>query len=77
MKVTVFSTTSCPSCAMVKKYLSKKSIRYSEVNIETNPSAAKTAQRLSGALTVPVTLVEDAGKQSVIIGFNPAKLASI
>lgn len=77
MTVTIFSTTSCPSCAMVKKFLSKNNVQYSEVNIETNPEAAKTAQRLSGALTVPVTLIEDAGKQSVIIGFNPSKLATI
>lgn len=77
MKVTVFSTTSCPSCSMVKKYLSKKGVQYSEINVQEHPEAAKTAQKLSGALTVPITLVEDNGKQSVIIGFNAAKLGAL
>ena len=77
MKVTVFSTSTCPSCAMVKKYLSKKGVQFSEINITNNPSAAKTAQKLSGALTVPITLVEEKNSQSVIIGFNISKLASI
>lgn len=77
MKVTIFSTTSCPSCAMVKKFLSKKSVQFSEINIQDNPAAAKMAQKLSGVLTVPITLVEKNGVQSIIIGFNPSKLASI
>lgn len=78
MKVTVFSTTRCAYCSMVKKFLSTKGIQYQEVNIEEDPQAAQKAQKLSGALTVPITLVEqENGKQSVIVGYNPMKLATI
>lgn len=75
MKVTIFSTTNCPSCAMVKKFLSNKGVQYSEINVEENPSKRQEAFKLSGALTVPVTLIERDKSQEVVVGFNLSKLA--
>jgi glutaredoxin len=61
---------------MVKKYLGAKGISYDEVNLDQNPERQAEALSLSGALTVPVTVVtQDDDSQNVIVGYNLAKLA--
>ena len=49
---------------------------YDEVNLDNEPARQKEALELSGALTVPVTVVtkEDDSKE-VVVGYNLAKLA--
>jgi len=61
---------------MVKKYLGAKGMNYEEVNLDEHPQRQAEALELSGALTVPVTVVtkQDESKE-VIIGYNLAKLA--
>jgi glutaredoxin 3 len=75
-KVTIFTTNTCGYCQMVKKYLAAKGIGYDEVNLDTNPHRQAEALQLSGALTVPVTVVtKHDDSQEVIIGYNLARLA--
>jgi glutaredoxin len=61
---------------MVKKFLGAKGFTYDEVNLDQNPERQAEALAISGALTVPVTVVtrEDDSKQ-VVVGYNLAKLA--
>jgi len=76
-KITVFTTNTCAYCSMVKKWLDSKNIAYNTVNLDDNPDRQKEIYEKSGALTVPVTLVEDEnGKEDVVIGFNLPRLAS-
>jgi glutaredoxin len=74
--ITIFTTTTCAYCPMVKKYLGAKGFTYDEVNLDQNPERQAEALAISGALTVPVTVVtrEDDSKQ-VVVGYNLAKLA--
>lgn len=74
--ITIFTTNTCAYCVMVKRWLSSKGLSYEEVNLDTNPERQAEALELSGALTVPVTVVakEDDTKE-VIVGYNLAKLA--
>lgn len=74
--ITIFTTNTCAYCVMVKRWLQSKDITYEEVNLDANPERQKEAFELSGALTVPVTVVtkEDDTKE-VIVGYNLAKLA--
>ena len=74
--VTIFTTTTCSSCSMVKRWLNAKGIGYNEVNIDQEPARQAEAIELSGAMTVPVTVVtkEDNSRQ-VVVGYNLAKLA--
>jgi len=61
---------------MVKKWLGAKGFEYQEVNLDTSPERQKEAFEISGALTVPVTVVTKTDdSQEVIIGYNLAKLA--
>ena len=75
-KVTVFTTNSCAYCAMVKKWLDGKGVNYDIVNLDDQPEKQAEVYAKSGALTVPVTLVEqEDGSEDVVIGFNLSKLA--
>jgi glutaredoxin 3 len=74
--ITIFTTNTCAYCVMVKRWLDAKGHSYEVVNLDTNPERQAEALALSGALTVPVTVVtkHDDSKE-VVVGFNLAKLA--
>ena len=61
---------------MVKKYLGAKGMTYEEVNLDEHPKRQAEAMELSGAMTVPVTVVtkQDESRE-VIVGYNLARLA--
>jgi len=74
--ITIFTTTTCAYCPMVKKYLGAKGFDYDEVNLDQNPERQAEALALSGAMTVPVTVVtKHDNSREVIVGYNLAKLA--
>lgn len=74
--ITIFTTNTCAYCAMVKKYLGAKGMSWDEVNLDEHPERQAEALAISGALTVPVTVVtKDDDSQEVIVGYNLAKLA--
>lgn len=75
MKVTVFTTSNCAYCGMVKKWLTAKSVPFTEVNLDKHPDRQQEAIKISGAMTVPVTLIENGSKKDVIVGYNLSKLA--
>ncbi len=74
--ITIFTTNTCAYCGMVKKWLASKGHTYEEVNLDQQPERQKEALELSGALTVPVTVVTKTDdSKEVIVGFNLSKLA--
>jgi glutaredoxin 3 len=74
--ITIFTTSTCAYCPMVKKFLAAKGLSYDEVNLEEHPERQAEVLQLSGALTVPVTVItKQDDSQSVVIGYNLAKLA--
>ncbi len=75
-KITIFTTNTCAYCAMVKKYLGAKGLSYEVVNLDEQPERQAEALALSGALTVPVTVVtKHDDTKEVVVGYNLAKLA--
>lgn len=74
--ITIFTTNTCAYCAMVKKYLDVKGHQYEVVNLDEQPDRQAEALALSGAMTVPVTVVtKQDDSQDVIVGYNLAQLA--
>lgn len=74
--ITIFTTNTCAYCAMVKKYLDAKGLAYEVVNLDEKPERQAEALQLSGALTVPVTVVtKQDDSREVIVGYNLSKLA--
>ncbi len=77
-KITVFTTSTCSYCVMVKKYLDRKGVKYEVINLDENPEKQKEVYAKSGALTVPVTLIEkEDSTEEVVVGFNLPRLASV
>lgn len=76
--ITIYTTTTCAYCEMVKKWLGSKGLTYNVINMdEEPPEVRQKVIEMSGAMTVPVTVVEDAaGNKDLTVGWNPAKLGA-
>ncbi|HUD06236.1 MAG TPA: glutaredoxin family protein [Candidatus Saccharimonadales bacterium] len=75
-KITIFTTNTCAYCGMVKTWLNSKGHNYEEINLDQQPGRQQEAMQLSGAMTVPVTIVtKHDDSREVIVGYNLAKLA--
>lgn len=75
--VTVYTTNTCAYCLMVKKYLDSKGQDYKVVNLDEQPDQREKVLAISGARTVPVTVIEQENSEpSVTIGWNPNKLSA-
>ncbi len=75
-KITIFTTNTCAYCVMVKRFLDSKGATYEVVNLDDNPERQAEVLAKSGALTVPVTLIEkEDNTEEVVIGYNLSKLA--
>jgi glutaredoxin len=74
--ITIFTTNTCAYCVMVKRFLDAKGHGYEVVNLDEQPDRQAEALELSGALTVPVTVVtKEDDSREVIVGYNLSKLA--
>ena len=75
--ITVFSTSTCAYCPMVKQWLKQKGYNYNEVMLDRDPSRQQEMMQKSGQMAVPVTLVEKAdGSEKVVVGYNVGQLVS-
>lgn len=69
--ITVFTTNTCAYCKMVKQFLTLKGKEYEVVNLDENPEERQKLFEKTGAMTVPITKVDD----EYIIGWNRSRLA--
>lgn len=76
--ITIYTTTTCAYCDMVKKWLTSKSLPFTVINMDNeSPEVRQKVIEMSGAMTVPVTVVEDQdGRKDLTVGWNPAKLGA-
>lgn len=71
--ITVFTTSSCAYCKMVKQYLTLKGKEFKVVDLEQNPQKRQELFEKTGALTVPITQVGD----EYIVGWNRSRFAEV
>lgn len=79
MKVTIYSTTTCPYCRMLKDYLSEKSVDYEEKLVDQDDEARDKMTSISGGfLGVPYTVIEmKDGSLEKVVGFDKGLLDKI
>lgn len=70
MSVAVYTTPSCSYCSLVKSYLSKQGVSYSEYNVARDTHRAEEMVKKSGQMGVPV--VDINGR--IIVGFNKPEI---
>lgn len=76
-KITIYTTTTCAYCETVKKWLTSKGLTYTVVNMDENPEIRQEVIKMSGAMTVPIIIVEDeSGSKHITVGWNPARLSA-
>ncbi len=52
--ITIYSTPTCPCCKMAKQYLDSKYIKYTNINVSVDDSAAQKVIKKSVQMSVPV-----------------------
>lgn len=78
MKITIYSTTTCPYCVMLKNWLDTKSVSYTNYNVDQNPIAAQHMVNLSGQMGVPFSTIErEDGSVEKILGFDRSRFESV
>jgi len=79
MQITIYSTTTCPYCKMLKDFLTAKGVAFTEKLVDTDEEAQKEMSAASGGfLGVPFTsVVKDDGTKDTVLGFDQGKLNSI
>lgn len=77
VKVTIYTTTTCPYCKLEKEYLDSKSIQYENIFVDQDSKAAEEMVKISGQMGVPFTvIISDDGSKKAILGFDRAKIDS-
>lgn len=75
MNITVYTTTTCPYCKMLKSYLDEKGVKYTEKLVDQDDAAREEMSAKSGGfLGVPFTVVEKDDKVQTIVGFDKNKV---
>ncbi len=69
-KVIVFSTPTCPWCVKLKDYLKKNEIRYTDLDVSKNQSAARDMMHKTGQQGVPQMWVNG----QPVVGFDKSKI---
>ena len=78
MQITVFSTTTCPYCKMLKDYFTEKNIVFTEKMVDSDDKAREEMVAVSGGfLGVPFTVIVRDGTTDSVIGFDRGKLNSL
>ena len=78
MQVTLYSTTTCPYCKMLKDYLDEMQVSYVEKLVDQDDTAREEMMSKSGGyLGVPFTVIAQEGQEMVVMGFDKHKLNEI
>ncbi len=79
MKIKVYTTTTCPYCAMLKKFLDEHKIAFKEALVDQDDAAMEEMMSVSdGHRGVPFTVItKDDGGVEKIVGFDETKFRDV
>ncbi len=69
-RVLLFTTPTCPWCRRAKQYFRQHGVRFKEIDVTRDPSAARDLVRWTGQTGVPVIRIGS----KFIVGFDKAKI---
>ncbi len=70
MKVTVYSTPTCPYCHQAKDYFKENNIEFTDHNVAEDQEKAQEMVKKSGQMGVPVLDIDG----TIIVGFDKPKV---
>jgi glutaredoxin-like YruB-family protein len=74
-QVTIYTTDTCGYCKLAKQFMTEKNVAFQEVNVGRDREQARFMIEKSGQMGVPVIIVNNDGREDVIIGFDQNHLA--
>lgn len=70
MKVTIYTTATCPYCKQAKAFFKENNIKYTEIDVGADQAKAQEMIEKSGQMGVPVIDIDG----EMIIGFDKKRL---
>ena len=70
MNVILYTAPACPFCVIVKKFLERNNIKFTEIDISKDKKKESEMQKKSNQTNVPVVDVDG----TIIVGYNLQKL---
>lgn len=70
MKVTVYSTPTCPYCKLAKAYLKEHKIAFEDIDVSADSAKSEEMIKKTGQMGVPVIEIGD----ETIIGYDEKKM---
>lgn len=74
--VTIYTTPTCGFCRMTKDFFQEHDVQYAEKDVAADDAAAEEMIQKSGQMGVPVTVIADDGKETLIVGFDRPRLSA-
>lgn len=71
--ITVYVTSTCPYCDMMKNYLNENNLTFKEVNVQNDPIAAERLVNETGQMGVPQTKING----EWVLGFDPMRVSEL
>jgi len=62
---------------MAKEFFKENNLEFTDFNVAEDRAKAQEMVDKSGQLGVPVIIIEDGGKENIVIGFDRAELSSL
>lgn len=75
-QVTIYTTPTCGYCRAAKEYFKEHHIEYTEYDVAADRDRAREMIEKSGQMGVPVILIDNEGKQELVVGFDQPRLAA-
>ncbi|MCK4700865.1 MAG: glutaredoxin family protein [Bacteroidales bacterium] len=73
MKVTVYSTSTCPWCTRLKDWLKENKIEFEEIDVSIDLDSARRMVEKTGQMGIPVTEIDN----QFVTGFDINKLKEL
>jgi glutaredoxin 3 len=70
MNAIVYTSPTCPYCAMVKEFLSQKGVSFEERDVSRDQSYAQELVNSTGQMGIPVTIING----QIVVGFDRGRL---
>lgn len=71
MKVTVYSTPTCPYCKQAKEFMDENDVKYTDIDVSSDQDKAQEMIKKSGQMGVPVIDIDG----DITIGFDKKELS--
>jgi len=76
--VTIYSTTTCPYCKMLKEFLQKHNVDFTEKLVDQDDNAREEMMAASGGfLGVPFLMIDSESGTHTVVGFDRAKISEL